>query len=49
MGHYFYKKLNVCECFYNTTNKDVICKYYTNVSCDFYGQKTILRFNTDLF
>lgn len=49
MGHYFYKKLNECECFYNTTNKDVICKYYTNVSCDFYGQKTILRFNTDLF
>lgn len=49
MGYYFYKNLNVCECFYNTTNKDVICKYYTNVSCDFYGQKTILRFNTDLF
>lgn len=35
--------------FYNTTNKGVICKYYINVAFDVYGQKTILRFNTDLF
>lgn len=34
---------------YNTTNKDAICKYYINVACDVYGQKTILRFNNDLF
>lgn len=35
--------------FYNTTNNDVICKYFINVACDIYGQKTILKFNTDLF
>lgn len=43
MGYYFYKNLNVCECFYNTTNEDVICKYYTNVSCDVYGQKNDIK------